>query len=95
MRQEDLDDGWLDIYADNGDGVHGHLWLEPIRTVWAVDLPAKETGGHTRAISFFLPDGNLAISVYATLGSKKFDPAAIAGFERTRALLETMPRLCP
>lgn len=94
MRQEDLDDGWLDIYADNGDGVHGHLWLAPIRSVHAVDIPA--TGDkRTRAVNFYTPDGNLAIGVYASMGSKPFDRAAVEGFAGTWRLIESMPRACP
>lgn len=94
MRQEDLDDGWLDIYADKGDGVHGHLWLKTIRSVHAVDIPGPDNE-RLRAISFYTSDGNLAIGVYASRTHKKFfSKAAVEGFAKTWKLIASMSRAC-
>ena len=93
VRQEDLDDGWLDVYADDGQGVHGHLWLDPIRSVHAVDIPARDNH-RTRTINFYSADGNLVIGVYASLSHREFDPAAAEGFKRTWDLIASMPRAC-
>lgn len=93
MRQEDLDDGWLDIYADNGKGVHGHLWLDPIHSVHAVDIEDSD-GEHTRSISFYTEDGNLAIGVYSSVAGKDFDQAAVDGFISTRKFLSELPKIC-
>lgn len=93
VRQEDLQDGWLDIYADNGDGVHGHLWLEPIRSVHAIDIPGPDDD-RTRAINFYTLDGNLAIGVYASISTKDFDQAAVDGFAKTREFIASLPKAC-
>lgn len=93
MRQADLDDGWLDIYADNGDGVHGHLQLSPVKTVHAVETPG-ENGELTRLIGFYHADGSLSIGVYSSIAGEKPDPAAVKGFEATRELLKTLSKVC-
>lgn len=93
MRQEDLDDGWLDIFADQGEGVHGHLWLEQIKTVHAINLPGADDTP-TRAISFYAADGTLIIGVYASISKKPYDKAVDPGFEKTWALLKTLPKAC-
>ncbi|PHR93675.1 MAG: hypothetical protein COA69_03305 [Robiginitomaculum sp.] len=89
----DLDDGWIDIYADNGDGVHGHLWLERIASIHAVDIPGVD-GVQTRTISFYGPDGQLVLGLYASITTKTFDKKAVDGFARTQALIASMPQLC-
>jgi|GEM_PF-651451 len=93
IRQEDLDDGWLDIFADQGDGVRGHLWLDQIKTVYAINLPGSD-GTPTRAISFYAADGSLIIGVYASISTKSYDKAVEPGFEKTWALLKTLPKAC-
>ena len=92
-REVDLDDGWLDIYADGGAGVHGHLWLDRVSTVVATEVPGK--GDHnTRAISFYGPDGKLAIGVYSSISTKEVDQAAVDGFYKTREFLASLPQAC-
>lgn len=93
VRQEDLQDGWIDIYADNGDGAHGQLWLERITTAHAIDIPGGDDT-RTRAVLFFSPEGDLAIGVYASIATKEFDPKAVDGFERTWELLNSKPQIC-
>lgn len=92
-READLDDGWLDIYADGGAGVHGHLWLERVTTVSAIEIPG--TGDHnTRAINFYGPDGKLAIGVYSSITTKEVDQKAVDGFYKTREYLAKMKQAC-
>ncbi|MFC3052129.1 ChuX/HutX family heme-like substrate-binding protein [Kordiimonas pumila] len=93
MRQEDMFDGWVDAYADGGNGVHGHLWLSRIRSVHAVDMPG-EKGSRTRAISFYLPDGHLAMSIYASMPGGQNDKAALKGFAETSEFLRALPSAC-
>lgn len=91
--QVDLDDGWIDIYADEGRGVHGHLWLDRIHSIHAVDIPGRDAV-RTRTISFYGVDGKLIMGLYASISTKKFDPAAVDGFARTRAEIAAMPQIC-
>lgn len=93
IRQEDLDDGWIDAYADNGDGVHGHLWLKRISSVHAFDIEGKDDG-RTRGVMFFAPEGFLSIGIYASIAGKEFDPKAIDGFQRTWEFLAELPQAC-
>ncbi|MEM9570373.1 MAG: ChuX/HutX family heme-like substrate-binding protein [Pseudomonadota bacterium] len=93
VRQADLDDGWLDIYADGGAGVHGHLWLNRVGSAHAIER-ANKNKQLFRSISFYAPEGHLIMGVYASVPGTPADPKAVEGFERTRALLASMPRLC-
>ena len=93
VRQKDINDGWLNVYANRGDGVHGHLWLDHITTVHAIDVPGSDDT-RTRGVLFFLPKGDLAIGVYASNATKEFDPKAVDGFERTWELLKAKPQIC-
>ena len=93
VRQKDLNDGWLNVYANKGDGVHGHLWLDHITTVHAIDIPGSDDT-RTRGVLFFLPKGDLAIGVYASIATKEFDPKAVEGFERTWQVLKVKPQIC-
>lgn len=93
ITQTDLDDGWIDIYADDGNGVHGHMWLERIHSIQAVDIPGRDDV-RTRTISFYGPDGKLVMGVYASITTKKFDQNAVDGFAKTRALIASLPQAC-
>lgn len=85
---------WYDIYADGGKGVHGHITPNEVEQIWAVQLPTAEKGKFTRMLNFYGTDGNLILGVYVSEGVKDFDPKAVEGFERTRELLKTQPRIC-
>jgi len=94
ITQKDAKDGYIDVYADEGRGVHSHIQLDQVAAVYATELADPKPGFKTRAISFFGPDGHLVIGVYASIKSDPFDDKAVAGFERTRALIASMPRIC-
>jgi len=94
ITQSDPAPGYLDVYADEGKGVHSHIQLSRVSSIYATDLPTNKDGFRTRAISFFGPDGNLIIGVYASLKTDPFDAVAVEGFNATRTLLKTLPRLC-
>lgn len=85
---------WYDMYADDGDGVHGHITPQEVDQIWALQLPTKEAGKFTRILGFYGKDGHLIVGLYVSEGVKDFDPKAVAGFERTRELLKTRPRIC-
>lgn len=94
MAQPDTGEGWLDMYADGGKGVHAHINGPYLKAVFATDLPGPTEGERTQGISFYNQDGSLILGVYARVAGETFDPAAVEGFKKTRALIESMPRVC-
>lgn len=85
---------WYDMYADNGDGVHGHITPQEVDQIWTVQLPTKEADKFTRILGFYDKQGDLIVGLYVSEGTKPFDPKAVVGFERTRELLKSQPRIC-
>ena len=85
---------WYDMYADDGAGVHGHITPSDVDQIWALQLPTKEADKFTRILAFYNPQGDLIVGLYVSENVKAFDPKAVAGFERTRELLKTYPRIC-
>lgn len=92
ITQPDDGSGFIDIYADNGDGVHGHVFLDLVKAVYAAELPGP--GGVTRMVSFYNEEGRLIFGVYPTIGAKPFDQRAVDGFDRTFEMLKSYAPLC-
>ncbi len=95
MTQPGSDPGYLDAFMDSGNGIHAHIQLDKIAAVYATDLASEDPTRRTRGINFYDHHGHNVYGVYASIMRYEPDPAAIAGFERTRALIEAMPRACP
>ena len=91
---EDADPGYLNAYSDDGRGIHAHLQLDKIAAVYATDLPADDPTRRTRGINFYDHLGHNVIGIYASIMRYDPDPAAIEGFERTRAVIAAMPQAC-
>lgn len=87
-------DGFLDVYADGGRGVHAHLQLDRIASAFAIDLATNDPKFRTRGVSFFDADGALALGVYASIKTDPFDQKAVNGFASTWAMLASMPQIC-
>lgn len=85
---------WYDMYADGGAGVHGHITPQEVDQIWALQLPTREADKFTRILGFYDRQGALIVGLYVSEGVKDFDPRAVAGFERTRELLRSQPRIC-
>ncbi|MCD9031049.1 hemin-degrading factor [Luteimonas sp. Y-2-2-4F] len=85
---------WYDMYADDGDGVHGHVTPQEVDQIWALQLPTKEADKFTRILAFYDQEGDLIVGLYVSENTKPFDQRAVDGFERTRELLGTHPRIC-
>lgn len=85
---------WYDMYADDGAGVHGHITPQDVDQIWSLQLPTKDPNKFTRILGFYGKDGNLIVGLYASEGVKDFDANAVVGFEKTRELLRTQPRVC-
>ncbi len=94
MDQNDSSDGYLDVYADGGKGVHSHIQIAQISAIYAHDMPAGDGKNRTRGVSFYGPDGHLVIAVYASIKSDPVDPKAAAGFARTWDVLKALKRPC-
>jgi len=94
VTQSDAKDGYLDVYADGGKGVHSHLQLDHVKAIYATDLPTKDPKFRTRGVSFFGPSGDLILGVYASINTAGYDQKAVDGFGRTWNLLKGMPRHC-
>lgn len=85
---------WYDMYADEGAGVHGHITPQEVDQIWALQLPTARPDRFTRILGFYGKDGHLIVGLYVSEGVKDFDANAVAGFERTRELLKSQPRIC-
>lgn len=94
ITQVDEKDGYLDIKADNGDGLHGHIITDDVKYIYAVKLPNADTKIFTRSIGFYDPRGGLIVSIYVNLPAYKGEIAAINGFEASWNLIENMSRIC-
>ncbi|WBX85140.1 ChuX/HutX family heme-like substrate-binding protein [Sphingosinicella microcystinivorans] len=95
MIQPDADPGYLDVYADEGRGIHSHIQMSKIAAVYATDIPTEDPAFRTRGINFLDHDGHSVIGVYASIKTYEPDAKAVEGFERTRALVAALPRACP
>ncbi|WP_293852018.1 ChuX/HutX family heme-like substrate-binding protein [Steroidobacter sp.] len=94
MAKPDTGEGWLDMYADDSKGVHAHINGQYLKAVFATDLPGPKAGERTQAISFYNQDGSLVLGVYARVAGETFDQAAVEGFKKTWAVIESLPRIC-
>lgn len=94
MTQAGAKDGYMDVYADDGRGVHSHVQLDYVAAIYATDMPTGNPEFRTRGISFFGPNGDLILGVYPSIKEDAFDQKAVDGFGKTWDLIKGMPRLC-
>ncbi len=94
IDQDNSDDGYLDVYADGGKGIHSHIQIANVAAIYAHDIPNGDGKNRTRGVSFYGPTGDLIIGVYASVKADPFDPKAADGFAKTWALLKGMTRPC-
>lgn len=92
VRQPDDGSGFIDIYADDGDGVHGHIFLDFVKYAYAAKVPRED--GDTRMISFYDENGKMVSGFYASLAGKPFDQDAVNGWDKTYTRLKSIPSLC-
>ncbi|MFC3053200.1 ChuX/HutX family heme-like substrate-binding protein [Kordiimonas pumila] len=96
VTQPNPEEGYLDVYADEGNGIHSHIQLNTIASIYASDLPTDDPKYRTRGINFYDQQGHSVIGVYASIKTYEPDPAAIAGFERTKAEIAKLSNdVCP
>ncbi len=80
---------------ESGLGLSGHLRPDLVTAIYAVDLPTK-AGEPLRGILFFDGTGETVFGVYAAGEGEGVPapPALVAQFEKTRALIKSMPKVC-
>lgn len=93
ITQPNENDGFYDIYADDGDGVHGHIRPDLVDMIYAVKLPAPD-GSFVRAVTFYADDGSLIFGMYASEAFKPVSPELVKSFDNTWNLMELLPRAC-
>lgn len=94
ITQNDSTDGYLDVYADDGKGIHSHIQIADIAHIYAHDIPNGDGKNRTRGVSFYGRTGDLIMGVYASIKADPFDAKAVEGFGRTWTLLKGMQRPC-
>ena len=94
ITQDDSNDGYLDVYADGGKGVHSHIQISDIAAIYAHDVPNGDGKNRTRGISFFGQTGDLILGVYASIKADPFDQKAVTGFHNTWRILKDMKQPC-
>jgi putative heme iron utilization protein len=86
-------DAFYDVKpVERGAGLDGHLRVDLVRAIGAVKLPGR--GEMTRAILFYDAAGQAVFGVYASIAGEGTTPARIEEFERTWALLASLPAFC-
>ena len=81
---------------ESGLGLSGHLRADLVTAIYAVDLPTKADNPPLRGILFFDGAGDTVFGVYAAGEGEgaAAPPALVAQFEKTRALIKSMPKVC-
>jgi len=81
---------------DEGAGMSGHLRPDLVSSIYAMELPGRQPGGETLGIVFYDASGENIFGVYATEAGEGaiVPPPLKAQFEKTRALISSLPRVC-
>jgi heme iron utilization protein len=81
---------------EEGPGIGGHLRPDLVTAIFAVELPTRAANAPLRGILFFDGAGETIFGVYAAGEGEGVPapPALVAQFEKTRALISSMPKLC-
>jgi putative heme iron utilization protein len=76
----------------DGAGLSGHLRPDQLGAIYAIELEGAQ--GQLRGITFVDLAGDSLFGVYVPEGADK-NPALVAQFEKTRAVIAALPRVCP
>lgn len=77
---------------NDGDGLGGHLRPDLVGAIYALQLVGRE--GPLRGLAFVDARGDGIFGVYLP-ESREPPPALVAQFQRTWALVASLPRVCP
>ncbi len=93
-------DGFTDVKAPGPNGLISHMRPDLVTSIHAVELPGglgrdgKDRKGKTRAVIFYDASRESVFGIYASLAGEDLNPAAIPAFEKTIALMRTLPQIC-
>lgn len=93
-------DAFTDVKAPGANGLISHMRPDLVTSIHAVALPGglgrdgKDRKGMTRAVIFYDASRESVFGIYASLAGEDLNPAAIPAFEKTMALIRTLPQVC-
>ena len=93
ITREPAPEAFYSTFADDGNGVHGHLNPDLMGMIWATNLRARN-GKYLRTVNFYDKDGDLISGIYASVPEATAADEVLDGFQATWELLESMPRAC-
>jgi len=94
------DDAFTDVKAPGANGLISHIRPDLVTSIHAVALPGgmgrdgKMREGMTRAVIFYDASKESVMGLYASLAGEDLNKAAIPAFEKTMALMRTLPQVC-
>lgn len=94
-------DEFTDVKVPGPQGLVSHLRPDRVTSIYAVTLPGglgrdgKDRPGATRAVIFFDESRESVFGIYASIAGDDLPADAVAAFERTLALMRTLPAHCP
>lgn len=93
-------DAFTDVKAPGANGLISHIRPDLVTSIHAVELPGgkgrdgKTREGMTRAVIFYDASQESVFGLYASLAGEDLNKAAIPAFEKTMALMRTLPQVC-
>lgn len=93
-------DDFTDVKAPGENGLISHIRPDLVTSIHAVTLPGglgrdgKMRAGMTRAVIFYDASRESVLGLYASLAGEELNAEAIPAFERTMALMRTLPQVC-
>ena len=76
-----------------GPGLAGHLRPDLYSAIYVLSIPGK--GGGLRGVSFLSAEGEAVFGVYVPGEGQEASESVVRQFEATRALIRSLPALCP
>lgn len=93
-------DAFTDVKAPGENGLISHFRPDLVTSIHAVALPGglgrdgKQRDGMTRAVIFYDATRESIFGIYASLAGEVLPAEAIPAFEKTMALMRTLPQVC-
>ena len=93
ITREPAPEAFYSTFADDGNGVHGHLNPDLMGMIWATKLRARN-GKYLRTVNFYDMDGDLISGIYASVPEAPVADEVLRGYQATWELIESMSRAC-
>lgn len=94
-------DEFTDVKAPGEDGLVSHFRPDLVTSIHAVALPGglgrdgKLREGMTRAVIFYDASRESVFGIYASLAGESLPADPVPAFEKTMALMRSLPQVCP